>query len=338
MVEPLTIFDLPFLEKARWIPGDQYLRLPLRKLLSPFRGRGPGGLRKVTLNLHLGLEKLGIPFQLRQKPSAAGKMDAVFGLLHGPLEPCRQLARMGPCLVGPGILNAASEWPDLFTDTQAIYNVQNCEWAAAMYRPIYGDRVKIWRMGIDQDRYAPVPAQSKEFDFLIYDKIRWPDTPAYRGLLETCREAFQTAGATTQYIRYGKYPKGRESAYHDMLRRSRAMLFLSENETQGFAYNEALSLDVPILAWNFGRWCDPNRFRFGMDGAPATSIPYWDERCGVDFRGREDFAERLGLFLSRLREGSFAPREYVMENLRLEQGAQAYLDLLAAAREEAERK
>jgi hypothetical protein len=330
---PLYLFDIAFPESPRWIPGDQHIRKGVRQLLQPFRGRGPGGLAKVTLNLTLGLEKLGVDYHLINRVETP-PTNQIFGLLHGPKESCQIVAKAGKCIVGPGILNSPKEWADLFNNYPAIYNIQNCEWAAEMYRPLYGDKVKVWTMGIDQERYAPRPDDPKTFDFLIYDKIRWRDTPAYANLLEVCQEELKKAGCSSLYIRYGKYPKGKESAYHDMLRQCKALLYLSENETQGFAYNEALSMGVPILAWNYGKWCDPTRFKFGLDEAPATSIPYWDERCGVDFRTPADFAERLGLFLDKLRIGQFSPRDYVLENLRLEQGAQRYLDLINAAQEE----
>ena len=321
-------------DPPRWFRGDQTLRQIIRTLLRPLRGRGPAGLDKVTLNLGLGLRKLEVSYEVKRKASTNEMSGAIFGILHGPIEACRQLAQLGPCVIGPGVLNAAVEWPDLFTNSRAIYCVQNCEWAANMYRPLYGDRVKIWKMGIDHERYAPDPTIERHFDFLIYDKIRWPDTPAYKGLLEFCQAALQKAGLSVQYLRYGQYPRGRELAYHDMLRTSRAMLYLSENETQGFAYNEALSLDVPILAWNFGWWCDPYRFTVGLNDFPATSIPYWDERCGVEFHNMKDFDAQLDVFLERLRRNDFAARDYVLDNLRLEQGAQRYLDILHDASNE----
>lgn len=328
--QPIYLYDIAFPETPRWIPGDQYIRKEVRRLLQPLRGKPPGGLAKVTTNLLLGLQKLGVEYQLQRRVEHPPK-DQVVGILHGPKSLCEQVAKAGKCIVGPGILNSPQEWRDLFTDSPAVFNIQNCEWAAAMYRPVYGDRVKIWAMGIDHEKYAPRSTDSKQFDFLIYDKIRWRDTPAYANLLETCQAGLRQAGCSSLYIRYGQYPKGKENAYHDMLRHCKAMLYLSENETQGFAYNEALSLGVPILAWNYGRWCDPNRLNYGLDNVVATSIPYWDDRCGVDFQTGVDFEARLGLFLEELRQGKFAPRDYVLENLRLDQGAQRYLDLLKEA-------
>jgi hypothetical protein len=331
--QPICLFDLEFTESPRWFKGDRYIRNWIRKILSPARGKGAGGLAKVTLNLTLGLQKLGVDYQLLKSPIET-QQERLFGLLHGPIIESKTLAQSANCIVGPGIINHPSEWPDLFTKYKAVYNIQNCEWAAEIYRPVYGDRVKIWTMGIDHELYAPRASDSKKIDFLIYDKIRWRDTPAYSNLLETCQKELAKAGCTSLYIRYGQYPKGQEDAYHTMLRQCKAMLFLSENETQGFAYNEALSMGVPILAWNFGKWCDPNRFNYGLDDVPATSIPYWDTRCGVDFRLPTDFAEQLQIFLEKLDRAEFSPRSYILENLRLEQGAQNYLDLLNTAQKE----
>ncbi len=328
--DTVYLCDLPYPDAPRWVPGDQYLRKLARKILVPLRGRPPGGLAKVTTNLMLGLKKLDVPFKLCKHLSDIPEGTLV-GLLHGPLDLCKEVATQHSCITGPGIINGSREWPDLFETTKSVFHVQNCDWAAEMYRPQYGERVKIWTMGIDEEKYRPQKS-TEEFDFLIYDKIRWPETPQYQGLLQTCQQELERAGCTSLSIRYGKYPGGKESSYHSMLRRCRAMIYLSENETQGFAYNEALSMNVPLLAWNFGKWCDPMRHELSMENAPATSIPYWDERCGVDFQGREDFAEKLDLFLEMLRSNRFSPRDYVMENLRIDQGAQRYLTLLEEAR------
>jgi len=330
--DPLYLFDIAYPDAPRWITGDQYLRKIIRKLLEPIRGRGPGGLAKVTKNLMLGLDKLGVPYRLCKKPTSVPPGQLV-GLLHGPLDLCRVVAKQNACIVGPGILNSPIEWQDLFTEYQAVYNIQNCEWAADMYRPLYGERVKIWTMGVDEECYAPSASDKKIYDFLIYDLIRWRDTPAYKDLLQTCQTELHRAGCSTRYIRYGQYPRGKENAYHELLSECKALLYLSENETQGFAYNEALSMNVPILAWNFGTWCDPVRFNFGLDGIAATSIPYWDERCGVDFRDASEFADKLSMFLAKQKAGEFAPRQYVLENLRLEQGAKHYLELIEEAKQ-----
>lgn len=105
------------------------------------------------------------------------------------------------------------------------------------------------------------------------------------------------------------------------------MLFLCEHETQGLAYQQAMSAGLPVLAWNPGQWLDPWRYRYGETFVPATSVPFFDERCGRTFCGVPDFKDELDQFMDELRSGRYAPREYVLKHLTLSQCAQR-LDIL----------
>jgi hypothetical protein len=325
----IHLYDLKAPDRPRWIPGDQYPRQFARALLRPWRGRPPGGLAKVTENLCLGLEKIGQPYRLHHRPDLP-RDGGTIGILHGPLDLVRPLAAARPCVTGVGVLDFPDQWPGLFEESRAIWHLQACEWAAAYYRPFYGDRVRIWPVGIDTEACAPRPAVEKEFDFLVYTKLRWPQEHPEAGLREFCLEALAARGLRVQEIAYGRYPKGRENSFHELLARSRAMLFLCENETQGIAYNEALSMGVPILAWNPRRWLDPNRHRHGLGECPASTIPYWDARCGEEFLDRAAFGPALERFLEGLNSGAYHPRDYILENLTLEKCTRRYLELLAS--------
>ena len=105
------------------------------------------------------------------------------------------------------------------------------------------------------------------------------------------------------------------------------MIFLCEHETQGFAYLQALACGVPILAWDDeGYWRDPGFYPDRVQFKPVRSVPYWDARCGVRFRGIEEFDARLDKFLDKLNRGEFAPRDYILENLTLEECARRYVE------------
>lgn len=324
----LHLYDLNPPSHHRWVPGDQYPRALVRGLLRPFRGRTPGGLAKVTKNLGLGLDRIGQPWRLHRKPDLRPD-DAVVGILHGPLDQVREVARIRRCVTGVGVLNFPDEWPTMFQDTKVRLHLQSCEWAAAYYRPYFGDRVRVWAFGIDTERYAPRPSVVKDFDFLLYNKLRWPKELPEPALRETVIGELTRRGLTFREIKYGQYPGGREEAYHDLLARSRAMLFLCENETQGAAYNEALSMGVPILAWNPLKWLDPGRHKHGLSDCPASSVPYWDDRCGEQFHSLTEFSARLDQFLDRLGAGRYTPRQYVLDHLTLEKCARDYLALIA---------
>jgi glycosyltransferase involved in cell wall biosynthesis len=94
------------------------------------------------------------------------------------------------------------------------------------------------------------------------------------------------------------------------------------------AYQEALASGVPILAWDQGWWLDPNRFVWGENDVPATSVPYFDTRCGLKFKNIEEFPAKFEEFVDLLQSNAFSPREYILENLTLEACARQYLDIL----------
>jgi glycosyltransferase involved in cell wall biosynthesis len=73
-------------------------------------------------------------------------------------------------------------------------------------------------------------------------------------------------------MRYGYY---REGDFLAVLSQCRTMIFLCEHETQGIAYQQALSCNVPILAWDRGGpWQDPAYFPDKVVFEPVTSVPY----------------------------------------------------------------
>jgi hypothetical protein len=330
LLRRIHLYDLKAADQPRFMPGDQLPRALVRALLKPWRGRGPGGLAKVTANLCLGLDKIGQPYELHTR-STLPPIGAPVGILHGPLDQVRRVAAQRRCISGVGVLNFADEWPTMFQDTQIAFHLQACEWAAACYQLAFGNRIRIWPVGIETEKFSPHSIAAKKFDFLIYNKLRWPGELPEPNLRDEVLRALNVRGLSYVEIGYGQYPRGRENSYHAMLARSRAMLFLCENETQGIAYNEALSMGVPLLAWNPRCWLDPNRHMHGLGECPASSVPYWDDRCGEQFHTIATMSDTLDLFLDRLRHGSYRPREYILEHLTLEKCAWHYVTLLTEA-------
>jgi glycosyltransferase involved in cell wall biosynthesis len=206
----------------------------------------------------------------------------------------------------------------------AIY-LQHSEWAKAVYEPYFGDRCQIWPVGIDTDAWYPNLLATKRFDFLIYDKIRWQREKMISRLLAPIRSELQRRNLSYREIEYGFYS---EEQYKEALHSCRYMIFLCEHESQGIAYLEGLASNVPMLAWDQG-WClDPARWAWGQAEIPTTSVPYFDARCGLRFINIQEFSQRLTQFLDLERDGTFAPREYVNENLTLEKCSAWFLRIL----------
>ena len=87
-------------------------------------------------------------------------------------------------------------------------------------------------------------------------------------------------------------------------------------------------MNVPIMAWDQGRWLDPNRFLWGEDNVAATSVPYFDSRCGMKFTDIENFKKKFENFWECVLNNKFKPRKYILENLTLEKSAQRMLDIV----------
>src|SRR5207244_6064557 len=112
-----------------------------------------------------------------------------------------------------------------------------------------------WPVGIDTELWRPAKADYKTIDVLLYDKVRWDHDRFEIALIEPIRRALRALGRSFRQFRYGYY---READYRRALSECRVMVFLCEHETQGIAYQQALSCDVPILAWDRGGyWQDP---------------------------------------------------------------------------------
>jgi glycosyltransferase involved in cell wall biosynthesis len=104
-----------------------------------------------------------------------------------------------------------------------------------------------------------------------------------------------------------------ETAYIEYLKHAKYGIWIGCHESQGFALEEALSCDVPLIVWNVKSMNE--EYKSNYENIPATAIPYWDERCGEVFYNLEEFAIKMPIFLSKL--NTYKPREYILQNLSM---------------------
>lgn len=205
--------------------------------------------------------------------------------------------------------------------------MQHSEWANNVYIPYYGaDKCAIWPAGIDTNKWLPDAGQSKKFDFLIYNKIRWNNDQIDKVIRTPILKKLGQLNLSYREITYGQY---QEHQYHNLLKQCRAMVFLCEHESQGFACCEAMSMNVPILAWDQGYCLDPNRFEWNDPVIPATSIPLFDDRCGMSFKDFAVFENIISSFWDKVKDQKFNPRAYILENLTLKKSAERMLEIVS---------
>jgi hypothetical protein len=320
--KPLNLFySEP--DPDRWFKYDRYPRKIIRRLI---RGRqSPGGVAMVAINLLKGLDKVGIPYRFNDYQYINKHPDEIACIIGKP-HVLFERQWKNPVILGAGIYSHPIECPDIF---ERYPNVKLVlvpgEWMKQMFEPYYGDKVLAWPTGIDTNEWAPL-AGNKDFDFLIYDKIRWDYDKYDKELLQPVIQMLNQNNLSHQYIKYGKYT---HAELKNKLSTSKAVIFLCEHETQGLAYQQILATNTPILAWDRGGyWQDPSYYPDKVKYQPVNSVPYWDERCGIKFTDIKYFNENFEKFVTRL--PSFAPRDYILENLTLEKCAEKYLEIYKA--------
>jgi glycosyltransferase involved in cell wall biosynthesis len=286
----------------------------------------------VYQNLKKGLDRAGIPYRDNDFQYIRSHPDKLMCIVGKPYL-LFEYDWPNPVVFGASIFDHPVACPDFW---ERYSNVQKIlipgPWMCDMFAEHYPeDRLAVWPVGIDVEEWRPERPQKKKPDrILLYDKVRWAHDRYEHVIINPIREHLQEQGVDIEILRYGHYfPGDLEGA----LERCRAVIFLCEHETQGIAYQQMLASGVPLFAWDRGGyWQDPNFFPDQVRYGPVSSVPYWDERCGMKFQDAEDFRASFGEFWRRVQNGAFSPRDYVQENLTLETCAKRYADLVKGVR------
>jgi hypothetical protein len=305
----------------RWFPGDRHLRRISRRLL--FGKPRINGQMRVFLNLCAGLDRLGIGYRVNDYGYIQEHPDELACII-GRSFVLNKIQWKNPILLGVAAYNHPLDDPGLFDRLPVKTVLVPGGWYADMFRP-YWPNTAVWPVGIDTDIWQPSREPEKTVDVLLYDKIHWERDRFSSELIEPIREQLKKQGRSVSEIRYGEY---KEQDYQAALSRCRTMIFLCQHESQGIAYQQALSSGVPVFAWDpGGAWKDPDYFPHKVRYEPVSSVPYWDDRCGMKFVDIATFEAAWPKFWTESSAGGFKPRQYVLDNLTLEKRARQYYEI-----------
>lgn len=209
---------------------------------------------------------------------------------------------------------------DFFKGPNSKYNLLS-DWVVKCWNSVDSQQMKNLNVvtlpfGVETDKFINVNKISERNYVFVYFKQR------NRTELEKLINFLNSKNIAFRLFDYGKHY--REEEYLNYLQTSKYGIWLGRHESQGFALQEALSCDVPLLVWDV-------RFmsqEFGSNYAniEATAIPYWDKRCGESFYDFDDLHVKFDLFLSKLH--TYKPREFVLENLSIEACEKKWIDLI----------
>ncbi|MGN7986691.1 glycosyltransferase [Pedobacter sp. 22226] len=305
----------------RWFYGDRFLRMLFKSL---FKKEKIGGVEKVFLNLRRSFDQLKVNYQINIPFKQIKPKDQLIVLGAGRYA-LKGYQKTNKIVAGIALMTHPSEWPTLCDDYPIAKYLQHSNWAKNVYVPYYGNHIcDTWFVGIDTDAWLP-SLKPKSYDILIYNKIRWEHDHYNEVLRNPIINFLNEKNISYKEIVYGDY---QEQDYKALLEECKCMVFLCEHESQGFACCEAMSMDVPIYAWDQGFCLDPNRFSWNDPLIPATSAPFFSEECGSTFENFESFTGKFDLFFQGVVQQKFQPRKYIVNNLSLEKSGIRMLEIL----------
>ena len=195
------------------------------------------------------------------------------------------------------VYNFLSDWVVQFVKEQGTVGVNTCTLPFA----------------VDIERFKRDEPSEYKYDCFIYEKHRdikiFQDIRAYVEKLGLNYKVFNT---------HSKYE---EEDYLETLKHVRFGIWLDSHESQGFALEEALSCNVPLVVLDARSMFDERNEKGEVAYAAeqgkykmlATTCPYWDERCG--FKDPSIDILKTNILRMMKEYSSFNPREFVLEVL-----------------------
>ncbi len=282
--------------------------------------KNASGPKKVVENLIKGLEQINYPYIIN------GQLDACSRVwIHDDIDALMQITKIENIhvIVGPNLYITPKQIPKYLNLSKIVY-LHPSPWVIGLWKQSGFNRTKLeaWPTGIDTDIF--LPSKMEKGYILIYFKERFPEE------LEYVKNILRTLNLEYKIILYGNY---KESDYRNFLKQAKYVIWIGRQESQGIALQEALSTNTPILVWdvkNLGHWqsTPKNEAVFSEKEkvySEATSAYYFDERCGIICKNKEELKDAIQKM--ELEYKKFSPREYIVENLSIKKQALAFINL-----------
>ena len=117
-----------------------------------------------------------------------------------------------------------------------------------------------------------------------------------------------------------------EDDYLHYLQTCQYGIILDAHESQGFAIEEAMACDVPLLVWSAQTMNQEHGSHYAA--IPCSSIPYWAPTCGEVFHNLAELPLTFQTFQKKLQEEQYKPRDYILATLSTEICAERFIELL----------
>jgi glycosyltransferase involved in cell wall biosynthesis len=203
-------------------------------------------------------------------------------------------------------------------NTNVVY-IQPSDWAKNVWQCndlCKNIKLETLPFGVDTENFYPIKPNLEREKVFIYFKHRNPiDLQLIETFLNIKKYDYKIFSYENRY---------NEKEYLEYLQNSKFGIWVGGHESQGFALEEALSCNIPLLVWSVKSM--NQEYGSNYDDNPATTIPYWDERCGEYFHNSTELEDTFDKFISKLE--TYKPREYILENLTMEICEQKFIQLI----------
>lgn len=214
----------------------------------------------------------------------------------------KQQGRIKKIFAGPNIVNFSSDYDSLLAVAEIDAVITPCDLVNNLYledNPMLKDRIFSWPAGVDTDYWQP-DLEAKRDVILIFEKqVKGPVGP-----VAPYADYLRGIGWAVQIIEYGAYT---HTQYLQMLQHACLMLGFVTDESQGIAWAEAWSTDVPTLIWkNTSNVYQGRRY-------DCSTAPYLHLQNGLFFDDLEDFKTQFSYWETHREQ--FTPRAWTLKNM-----------------------
>jgi len=208
---------------------------------------------------------------------------------------------------------------DIIRQSKNVIYIQPSNWARDVWRNnIYCKDVRIESLpfGVDTEKFNEIKPINQRNNVFVYFKRRNPNE---LNIIKKFLESLNISFKIFDYVR--KYD---ETEYINYLHESKFGIWLDAHESQGFALEEALSCNVPLLVWNVFSMNQENGSTY--ENIPATTIPYWDSTCGENFIHPNELLHTFNKFTNNI--NNYKPRDYILNNLSIKKCEEKFIELV----------
>ena len=173
------------------------------------------------------------------------------------------------------------------------------------------NKISVWPVGIETFNNE----RDITYDCLIYFKRREQKE------LDAVKQFLDNKNLSYKMVEYGGYG---EDGFKQLVNSAKFCFLINGTESQGIAVQEIMSMGIPIIAWDIKEWLDQGEaYR-----VPATSIPYWDDRCGEVFFTVDKLEETFSKFYATINE--YDPKSFIRDNLSFSKTVEQLMEIFDA--------